>query len=262
MIINQDIIIAAQFSTDGKGFKKLGNSHTAWLSTAEFLAAIPLTRRHNGMIAWITNGSDIELWHFVGGIADDKFVKFSLASVTSIDTETSISDFPAIGLADVIYIDATTKTPYIWDGSVYAVIGNPGPQGPKGNPGDQGPQGDTGPQGNPGTNGTNGDSAYQIAVDNGFVGTVTEWLASLKADSTLRAIRFKVGDGGADTPAADATSFTIAALVGFAVDDFAIWRNGTAIWPVDEYTFDSATGTVTLAKAGDKLTNGETFLIR
>ena len=262
MIINQDIFIAAQFSTDGKGFKNENNAHRPWLSRSEFLTEIALPVRHVGMMAWVVNGSDIELWHFVGGIADDKLVKYSLASVRSIDTEIDSSSFPAVGVSDVIYIDASTKTPYIWDGSSYRVIGNPGPQGPKGNTGDQGPQGDTGPQGNPGINGTNGDSAYQIAVDNGFVGTVTEWLASLKADSILSPTKFKIGDGGANTPAENATSFTVAGLVGFSTNDFDVWRNGTVIWPVDEYTFDPATGTITLAVAGDKFTNGETFLIR
>lgn len=40
-----------------------------------------------------------------------------------------------------------------------------------------------------GTNGTNGKSAYQVAVDEGFVGTETEWLASLVGAK---------GDDGAD----------------------------------------------------------------
>lgn len=40
----------------------------------------------------------------------------------------------------------------------------------------KGPKGDAGPQGEPGTD---GESAYQIAVDNGFDGTEAEWLASL-----------------------------------------------------------------------------------
>lgn len=43
-----------------------------------------------------------------------------------------------------------------------------------------------GPQGNPGTNGK---SAYQIALDNGFVGTEQEWLASLQGSD---------GDNGTD----------------------------------------------------------------
>lgn len=32
-------------------------------------------------------------------------------------------------------------------------------------------------------NGVNGKSAYEIAVDNGFVGNENEWLLSLKVDS-------------------------------------------------------------------------------
>ena len=34
-----------------------------------------------------------------------------------------------------------------------------------------------------GDKGENGKSAYEIALDNGFVGTEQEWLASLKADA-------------------------------------------------------------------------------
>lgn len=56
-----------------------------------------------------------------------------------------------------------------------------------------------GPPGPAGTNGTNGKSAYQIALDNGFVGSEAEWLLSLKGAD---------GDGGelttySDTPPVD-----------------------------------------------------------
>ena len=37
-----------------------------------------------------------------------------------------------------------------------------------------------GAQGIPGADGTPGKSAYQLAVDHGFVGTEADWLASLK----------------------------------------------------------------------------------
>lgn len=40
-----------------------------------------------------------------------------------------------------------------------------------------------GADGTNGTNGTDGKSAYQVAVDNGYVGTEAQWLASLKGDS-------------------------------------------------------------------------------
>lgn len=42
--------------------------------------------------------------------------------------------------------------------------------------------GPAGPAGSDGKDGENGKSAYQIAVDNGFSGTETEWLASLKGE--------------------------------------------------------------------------------
>lgn len=57
-----------------------------------------------------------------------------------------------------------------------------GVAGPKGDPGPPGPQGETGLQGNPGPpgdQGPEGDSAYEVAVEHGFVGTANEWLASL-----------------------------------------------------------------------------------
>ena len=57
------------------------------------------------------------------------------------------------------------RAKYISNGTItYKIVGDQGPQGP------QGPKGDT------------GKSAYQIAVDNGFVGTESEWLASLNVD--------------------------------------------------------------------------------
>jgi len=73
-------------------------------------------------------------------------------------------------------------------------IGPTGPTGPKGDTGDTGPAGTTGPQGpqgpagstgatgpagSPGADGNDGKSAYEVALDNGFVGTEAQWLASL-----------------------------------------------------------------------------------
>lgn len=63
--------------------------------------------------------------------------------------------------------------------------GDPGPEGPQGLQGDQGIQGEQGIQGppglqgDPGPDGAAGLSAYQIAVNEGFVGTEAQWLASL-----------------------------------------------------------------------------------
>ena len=58
--------------------------------------------------------------------------------------------------------------------------GEPGADGRNGVDGAMGPPGRDGSDGLPGTNGTDGKSAYETAVDNGFVGTETEWLESLK----------------------------------------------------------------------------------
>jgi hypothetical protein len=60
-----------------------------------------------------------------------------------------------------------------------------------------------GQPGNPGTNGTNGNdgdpgapgkSAYQVALDNGFVGTEGAWLFSLKGEDGLDGDKGDAGD--------------------------------------------------------------------
>jgi hypothetical protein len=90
-----------------------------------------------------------------------------------------------------------------WLTSLVGPQGDTGDQGPQGiqgipgEPGAEGPQGEAGPQGiqgvpgADGTDGVDGDdgapgiSAYQVAVNNGFVGTESAWLASLVgADGT------------------------------------------------------------------------------
>ena len=60
--------------------------------------------------------------------------------------------------------------------------GDTGEQGPKGDTGEAGPKGDTGeqgPKGDTGETGATGKSAYEVAVDEGYTGTESEWLASL-----------------------------------------------------------------------------------
>jgi hypothetical protein len=83
--------------------------------------------------------------------------------------------------------------------------GQQGPIGPTGPQGIQGPIGLTGamgPQGPTGATGANGNSAYEIAVLNGFVGTETQWLLSL------------VGATGATGPQGLAGSQGIQGLTG------------------------------------------------
>ena len=63
---------------------------------------------------------------------------------------------------------------YVWNGTGFTYIADlSGSQGIKG---DTGKTGDTGEKGDPGEQGL---SAYQVAVNAGFVGSVTQWLESL-----------------------------------------------------------------------------------
>ena len=65
-------------------------------------------------------------------------------------------------------------------------------QGPIGPQGEQGPAGSQGVQGEPGVNGADGKSAYEIAVENGYNGTIEQWLASLVGEVGA------AGEAGAD----------------------------------------------------------------
>lgn len=65
---------------------------------------------------------------------------------------------------------------YLWDVDTAAWTNIGSLQGP---PGPAGASGSPGKDGAPGPAGADGESAYQIAVDNGFEGTEEDWLASL-----------------------------------------------------------------------------------
>ena len=64
-----------------------------------------------------------------------------------------------------------------------------------------------GDAGAPGESGADGKSAYQIAVDNGFVGSQSEWLASLKGATGASGAPGK--DGASGSPGADGITPTI-----------------------------------------------------
>ena len=77
----------------------------------------------------------------------------------------------------------------IWPGSALARKGEPGEPG---DPGEKGHRGFRGPKGSKGEEGTaggvggigpKGDSAYQVALDEGFTGTEAEWIESLKGET-------------------------------------------------------------------------------
>ena len=84
------------------------------------------------------------------------------------------------------------------------VDGAPGQDGIDGQPGKDGIDGQNGADGQDGVNGSDGKSAYIIAVEHGFTGTETEWLASLKgADGKDGAD----GQPGKDAPEVDLSNY-------------------------------------------------------
>lgn len=101
--------------------------------------------------------------------------------------------------------------------------GSPGPKGDQGDKGDKGDAGDPGADGSDGTDGTDGtdgddgESAYAIALDNGFVGTETAWLLSL-----IGATGSPGADGMDGAPGADGADAT--AIYG---DPVTIAHGGT-----------------------------------
>lgn len=85
-----------------------------------------------------------------------------------------------------------------WLASLEGPAGAQGMEGPAGDPGPAGADGAEGPAG------ADGDSAYQVAVDNGFVGTEAEWLVSLvgpEGPAGAQGIQGPAGADGAQGPA-------------------------------------------------------------
>ena len=77
--------------------------------------------------------------------------------------------------------------------------GDSGPKGDTGPAGAQGPKGDSGAQGDPGPKGDTGASAFEVAVSQGFVGSVGGWLQSLigpKGDTGAAGQPGQKGDPG------------------------------------------------------------------
>lgn len=109
------------------------------------------------------------------------------------------------GIMTINYSDSTSEEV----GNVKGPKGDIGEQGPKGDTGDKGEPGEQGPKGDKGDAGEVGNdglSAYEIAVKNGYIGTETEWLSSLKGDKGdtgdqgLQGIQGEKGDVGEQGP--------------------------------------------------------------
>ncbi len=80
-----------------------------------------------------------------------------------------------------------------WLESLKGEKGEQGTPGTNGRDGVNGADGKDGANGINGTNGSDGKSAYELAVQNGFTGSLSEWLASLKGDKGEPGIS---GEGG------------------------------------------------------------------
>lgn len=97
--------------------------------------------------------------------------------------EISVVDLPLMAYSEltpndrVLVIDDGSLKQFTWENLLNFIQANV--QGEKGDQGVAGRDGRDGVNGTNGTNGANGLSAYQVAVNNGFVGTQTEWLVSL-----------------------------------------------------------------------------------
>lgn len=107
-------------------------------------------------------------------------IKDVLDDVSQLPPEGDLEGCYAIG--NHVWIWSPTKNQWIDIGPIIGPEGKQGPQGKDGKPGDKGDrgiQGIQGIQGFEGPPGPDGRTAYQVAVDDGFKGTVTEWLESL-----------------------------------------------------------------------------------
>lgn len=139
-----------------------------------------------GIDTYVLDGA---VFMYVPGEGGDGEDGVGIDSITTVES-------PDDGGNNVVTIHLTDGTQYTFnvknghkgsDGA-QGPQGEQGPQGAQGEKGETGAQGPQGPAGQNGINGTNGangsdgKSAYEIAVENGFVGDETAWLASLKGE--------------------------------------------------------------------------------
>ncbi|MFD8199992.1 hypothetical protein [Streptomyces sp. NPDC059701] len=98
-----------------------------------------------------------------------------------------------------------------------------------------------------GVTGTPGRSAYEVAVEQGYTGTVTEWLASLvgpagpQGDPGPKGDPGESGPAGADGSNADAEAYTDAAIVTHVQ---AVDPHGDRSWADSKFATSTALGTV------------------
>jgi hypothetical protein len=93
-----------------------------------------------------------------------------------------------------------------------------GADGADGAPGTPGTNGTNGTNGTDGTDGADGESAYQVAVNNGFVGTEAAWLASLQGSDGADGTNGTNGTDGVGVAAGGTTGQVLAKVSGTDYD--------------------------------------------
>lgn len=149
-----------------------------------------------------------------------------------------------VNLADIAPVDPAR-------GNFVVVPGDQGPQGaqgPQGVQGIQGVKGDQGIQGvpgSPGAPGADGASAYQVAVANGFVGTESQWLASL------------VGPQG---PAGTGGGSSVKTATVRVIDDNLSGLPSAPSWAIVQTSGNSKLQASITATAGDRIRVSSGFM--
>lgn len=105
--INDGITNAAPRYIDLVKGKLVNGKSVPYDTTAEVLAAIPLTRRAEGNSFLVRNGGNIEEWHFVGGTLDNNLVRKQDVTKTDLTTFNSYKTANDATVANKV--DKTTK---------------------------------------------------------------------------------------------------------------------------------------------------------
>lgn len=117
------------------------------------------------------------------------------AAIKVLGQFATVGELPAAGnvAGDAYFVGLNL---YVWTGS-WLNVGNI-----QGQQGLQGVKGDKGDTGNTGATGATGKSAYQFALDNGFVGSESAWLAAMQGDDGVSAYQVALDNGFVGTQTA------------------------------------------------------------
>ena len=163
--------------------------------------------------------------------------EYSFNLVTG-DIDISMISLPAAALA---YKEIKTTSEYKQSPSGSSTSGaSSGTQGPQGEPG---PKGDKGEKGDKGDPGPKGKSAYEVAVDTGYVGSESEWVESLQGEPGRPGPQGSPGIPGL-------SAYEIAVDAGFTGDESA-WLESLKGAPGPAAAFATPTAEAFFIAGGD-----------